>query len=62
MSCTPLYSVHCDGGGPACEGWTAQEETRASARLTAKLRGWVTRRQDGRTYDYCPNCWKGAST
>lgn len=61
MSCTPIFSVWCDGGvlSPGCHVWTAQEESKASARKTARLRGWWCGRSgSGVINDYCPACRK----
>lgn len=55
MSCTPLWTVWCDGDG--CLQWCAHGNTVAIAREEAKRYGWVRRRQpDGTTRDLCPSC------
>jgi hypothetical protein len=58
MSVNPIWTVHCDGGGIGCHGWTAEEETKKSARKTAKARGWRVGHRDGTGWllDYCPPC------
>lgn len=56
MSCDPIWSVHCSD----CGQWVATEETKASARRTAKARGWLVnyRSGAGMLLDYCPDCRK----
>jgi hypothetical protein len=47
------YSVFCDGRGPTCHTWIAQNtDNSEGARRDAKKAGWV--RKGGK--DYCPEC------
>lgn len=40
MSLSAIWTVFCDVGGPKCEGWMAEADTKAEAAKIARAAGW----------------------